>query len=115
MNGGWISGGEPVRASKSYQKQLIEDLKDPKDAIGVLNAALEGGDRRVFLVALRNVAEAQGGMTRLARKTNLDRASLYQMFSSKGNPEIESLERILVALGFRLSVVQVKPSRRNTA
>lgn len=104
-----------MRTSASYQKQLIEDLRDPAEAIGYLNACLEGGNRNVFLLALQNVAQAQGGMTRLARKANLDRASLYQMFSAKGNPEIQSLERILEALGFRLAVVQFKTPRRKAA
>lgn len=54
--------------SRKYQDFLIEQLKDHDEAVAYLNAALEEslkGDeesQQVFLIALRNVAEAQGGI-----------------------------------------------------
>ena len=88
----------------SYQKDLIESLKDPCEASAYLNAAIEEGDRPVFLLALRNVAEANGGMTALAAKTRLSRESLYRMLSMRGNPEIKSLNVVLQAMGLRLAI-----------
>jgi DNA-binding phage protein len=44
-----------------YQQDLIEGLKNPEEAAAYLNAALEEGDRETFLLALRNMAEANGG------------------------------------------------------
>ncbi len=58
----------------------------------------------LFLVALRNVAEAQGGVTQLAEKTKLNREHLYKMLAERGNPELKSLDALLHALGFRLAV-----------
>jgi len=58
----------------------------------------------VFLLALRNVAEAKGGMAVLAEKANLSRESLYRMLSKRGNPEIKSLFSLLHAMGLRLAV-----------
>jgi DNA-binding phage protein len=54
--------------SVSYHDYLIQSLKDPKEAEGYLNAALEDGDPRVFLQALRNVAEARGRWGKLRPK-----------------------------------------------
>ncbi len=88
----------------SYQQDLIESLKDPCEASAYLNAALEEGDREVFLLALRNVAEAKGGMAALAEKAHLSRESLYRMLSERGNPEIKSLISLLHAMGLRLAV-----------
>lgn len=88
----------------SYQRDLIDSLKDPCEAAAYLNAAIEEGDRSVFLLALRNVAEACGGMAALAEKTNLSRESLYRMLSKKGNPEIKSLYTLLHAMGLRLAI-----------
>jgi probable addiction module antidote protein len=88
----------------SYQKDLIESLKDPSEASAYLNAAIEEKDRSVFLLALRNVAEANGGMTALAAKTRLSRESLYRMLSKRGNPEIKSLNVVLQAMGLRLAI-----------
>ncbi len=88
----------------SYQKDLIETLKDPCEAAEYLSAAIEEGDRAVFLLALRNVAEAHGGMAAIAQKANLNRESLYRMLSGKGNPEIKSLYSLLHAIGLRLAI-----------
>ena len=43
-----------------YQEDLIEALKDPREAVAYLSAAMEEDDRALFLLALRNVAEAHG-------------------------------------------------------
>lgn len=92
----------------SYKKILIERLKKtPKEAIGYLNAALEEeDDPRVFLLALKDVAEAYGGMSLLSEKTSLHRVSLYRMLSKNGNPEISSVNRLLRVFGLRLAVTQ---------
>lgn len=90
--------------TSSYQKDLIESLKDPCEAAAYLNAAIEEGDRGVFLLALRNVAEAHGGMAAIADKANLSRESMYRMLSKRGNPEIKSLYSLLHVMGLRLAV-----------
>jgi probable addiction module antidote protein len=97
----------------SYQEDLIESLKDPEEAAAYLNAAIEEGDRAVFLLALRNVAKARGGMASLAEKTGLNRESLYRMLSKKGNPEIESVS--FVACGGLRLAVEPEAQRTQTA
>ena len=93
-----------MKKSKPYQPDLIESLRDAGEAEEYLNAALEEDDPELFLLALRNVAEAQGGVAKLAEKTKLNRESLYKMLSERGNPELRSLDALLHALGFRLAV-----------
>lgn len=90
--------------SRSYQDSLIKRLGDPKEAAAYLDAALEAGDRAAFLLAIRNVIEALGGMTKIARQTGLNRENLYRVLSEQGNPELNSLEKLLKALGLRLAV-----------
>ena len=90
--------------SKSYQDSLIESLKDPTEAAEYLTAALEDGEREVFLLALRDVVDSFGGMGKLAASTSLNRENLYRMLSTKGNPEFFSLFTVLGAVGFRLAV-----------
>lgn len=93
-----------MKKSKAYQPDLIESLRDSQESQEYLNAALEENDLELFLLALRNVAEAQGGVAQLAEKAKLNRESLYRMLSERGNPELRSLEALLHALGFRLAV-----------
>ena len=47
-------------ASVPYDNYLIESLKNQRRAEAYLTAALEDGDPRVVLMALRNVAQALG-------------------------------------------------------
>ncbi len=97
-------------ASKPYHPELIKELRDPREAAEYLNAALEDGDPEAFLLAVRNVAEAQGGVAQLAEAAKLNRESLYRMLSERGNPELRSLDALLHALGFRLAIA-VEDSR----
>ena len=96
----------------TYQEDLIESLKDPKEAAAYLNAAMEEGDQALFLLALRNVAEAHGGIGSVSQKSKLNRENLYRMLSKKGNPEIKSIFTILQSLGLKLSIEPQKASRR---
>jgi probable addiction module antidote protein len=94
-----------MKRSQPYQESLIAALADPLEAAEYLNAALEDGDKELFLLALRNVAEARlGGMSKLATASGLNRESLYRMLSGKGNPELKSLDKLLHALGLKIAV-----------
>ena len=85
----------------SYHDWLIKRLKaDPEEASEYLNAALEAGDKKAFLMALRNVIEARGGMTKFARASKINRVSLYKMLSGKGNPGFLNILTVLQHAGF---------------
>jgi len=92
-----------------YKRRLLKDLKDLKYAAGYLTAAFEEGED-VFLLALRDVVQAQYGMSNLARMTKLNRENLYEMLSKKGNPRLKNLASILEKLGLELSF---KPKPRS--
>ena len=90
-------------ASRPYRPELLKALRDPVEAAEYLNAALEEDSNEAFLLALRNVAEAQG-MKKLAEDAQLNRESMYRMLSEQGNPQLASLTAILRELGLKLSV-----------
>ena len=95
-------------ASVDYQEILIESLKDHEHAVAYLNAALEEslkGDaksQQLLLLALKNVAEAQGNITNLAKRSNIRRESIYRMLSAKGNPHLQSFTSLIHAMGFNI-------------
>ncbi|PCH57416.1 MAG: putative addiction module antidote protein [Legionellales bacterium] len=91
--------------SVSYQDYLIESLRDPEEAVGYLNASLEAGDINTFLLALKNVIKAQGGVTKIAKNAHKSRTSIYKAFSKTGNPHLKNMADILSALNMHLSVV----------
>ncbi len=103
-----------AKKTTTYQEDLIEALKDSREAAAYLNAAMEEGDKALFLLALRNVAEAHGGMAAVSEKAKLNRESLYRMLSKKGNPEIKSILSLLNSMGLRLTVEPKSRSRRSS-
>lgn len=97
------------RKLRNYQEKLLKDLRDPELAQLYLNEVLADEDPLMFLLALKNVHEAQGGqMTELAQKTNLSRENLYRILSKKGNPKLSSIISLLSAVGFSLAVQPTK-------
>lgn len=96
------------KRSVDYHDELIEDLKDHEEAVAYLNAALEESllddeeSQAVLLHALRNVAEAQGGLGKLAKKTHVRREVLYRVLSSEGNPELRTFTSLVHAMGLNL-------------
>jgi probable addiction module antidote protein len=93
--------------SKSYRDDLLEQLKNPVEAAAYLDAALEGGDRSAFLLAVKDVADANGGVAEIAKTSHLNRETLYRTLSVKGNPKLASLDSILHAVGLRLAIEPV--------
>ena len=97
-----------TRNYRNFKDYHIEQLTDLEEARAYLALALEDyeEDRDIedFLLAIRDVAEAQGGLGKLAKETNLNRQNLYKALSEEGNPRLETVGAILHALGFRLSV-----------
>ncbi len=90
--------------TRSYRNDLLKALTDPIEAREYLNAALEDENPEVFLLALRDVVEANSTMSLFARETNRNSESLYKSLSAQGNPQLNSVRTILSSLGFKLAV-----------
>ena len=94
--------------TESFHDHLIESLRDKEFAKEYLIVALEAfeedGNMEVFLTKIRDIAQAQGGFSRLSRKTKLNRSNLYTQLSKTGNPSFQTVSRVLNSLGFRLTV-----------
>ena len=94
---------------KKYKDVLIDQLRDsPKEADIYLETAWEeyseDGDMAALMLAIRNIAEAKGGIGVLEKETKLTRQALYKALSSKGNPRFETLDAILHSLGYRTTI-----------
>ena len=87
---------------RSYKDDLLKALTDPAEAKEYLNAALEDENPEVFLLALRDVVEANSTISRIATDTDRDR-DLYKM-SDKGDPQLNSVRSILNRIGFKLAI-----------
>jgi probable addiction module antidote protein len=89
---------------KSCRKDLLNQLKDPEFAALYLAQVLASKDNAAFLIALRDVVEAGGGVTVVSRQAHIQRQSLYKALSTRGNPTLTTLQAVLKPLGLRVSV-----------
>ncbi len=96
------------KKTTKFREYHLAKLKNSKAARVYLEVALEefekDQDKETFLKALRDVAEARGGLSFLATRTRLNRQNLYKALSAKGNPKLETIGMILHGLGFRFSI-----------
>lgn len=82
-----------------------ELLRDPENAAFYLEEILESGNIELFQEALRNVAKAQeGGVSAVAKKANVNRENLYDALSKSGKPQMETVTKMLSALGLRFAI-----------
>lgn len=90
---------------RSHASATIESFrKDPHFAAEYLNAVLADGNQEELMVALRYMAEAFGGLPKLAARAHLNATTLYRTLSPRGNPELKSMTTLLNAMGLRLAV-----------
>ena len=89
----------PIRDHKAS-----DYLKTPEDVVAYLNAAIDEmeDDPRLLMKAFRNVAEAQGGISALARHAQLDRVALSRALSGQRNPRLDTLAKVSAACGVKL-------------
>ena len=79
-------------------------LQTPEDIAAYLNAAIEefDGDPRLLMKAFRNVAAAQGGVSEIARRADVDRVGLSRSLSGNRDPRLGTVTKIASACGVRL-------------
>ena len=96
---------------QSFRHYHLEKLKDKEEARLFLEVALEeyeeDGDTQTFLRALKDVTDAQGGLSELSKKSNLNRQNLYKVMSGTSRPRLETVSQIVHSLGFRFALKQL--------
>ncbi|MBW1649469.1 MAG: transcriptional regulator [Deltaproteobacteria bacterium] len=97
---------------RNYRDFVAETVKNPDEAAEYIRASLEeysaDGNLEAFLTTVRTVTNTMGGITELAKRTELNRQTLYRTLSKKGNPKIKTMRSVLSSLGLRLSVEPVR-------
>lgn len=78
-------------------------LTQPEDQAQLLEAAVESGNPHIVARAIGIVARAHG-MTELARETGMKRQQLYRALGPEGNPTLETMLKVLPALGLRMRI-----------
>lgn len=91
---------------KSYQDDLLIRLSHSDYAARYLKVALdetlEDNNTEAFLLALKNVIEANGKVKDVATAADITRQHLHRLLSGNGNPTLETLVAVLNAVGLSI-------------
>jgi probable addiction module antidote protein len=82
-------------------------LDDAESLAAYMSEALATEDPAFIADALGVVARARG-MSEIARESGLSRESLYRALSPEGNPEFNTILRVIRSLGLRLSTTPIE-------
>lgn len=95
-----------TRPAISHDEALVRELREnPNFAAEYLRAVLEDEhEPRVLLVALRRMAEARGGIAKVAKAAGVERENLYRALSAHGNPRLSTLVAVTKAMVLKLTV-----------
>ncbi len=90
-------------ALKTRPFDPAEHLETEEDIRFFLQDAAEEGSPEEFIHALNTAARAIG-MTKIAQKAGVSRASLYKSLASGGKPQFSTIIKVTKALGCKLAV-----------
>jgi len=95
---------------RTFDDAQIEYYKEhPKELKNYLKAALDeyqkDGDEKAFLAALSVAARVNGGFSKLAKETGLNRENLYRALSKHSDPRFSTIMQVLGSLGFSLKIL----------
>jgi len=94
------------KTSISHDEVMVKKLRKSRAfAAEYLKAAMEDSEEpQVLLIALRHIAEARGGVAKIAKAAGIERESLYRALSPRGNPRLSTLFAVTKAMGLTLTV-----------
>ncbi len=90
---------------------VAEHLRSPEEMAAYLEASIEeaDGDAAFIAKALGDIARAKG-MSQVAHDAGLSRESLYKALSGERNPTLDTVLRVVGALGLKLRAEPVVSS-----
>jgi probable addiction module antidote protein len=102
-----------MRYAEFKDSPMAEDLREPSFAADYLQSALMG-EPIEFIIALRNIAEANGGIGNLSQKSELGRESLYKTLAKNGDskPYFTTVVQILEAFGLQFMVKPISKGKK---
>lgn len=95
-----------ARQTKPFD--IAEHLNTPEEIRNFLQEVAGTGDEADFIHAL-NIAARAMGMSEVAKKAGVTRASLYKSLAENGDPKFSTISKVTKALGCKLAVIQTQP------
>jgi probable addiction module antidote protein len=92
-----------MRKTRTTRYDVAEHLRTPEEMAAYLESALEesNGDAAMVAKAIGDIARARG-MSQVAKDSGLSRESLYKALSGERSPGIDTILKVIRALGIKL-------------
>jgi probable addiction module antidote protein len=100
---------EKNRISGSHAADMVEFLDSEQAIAECLNVMLEENNSSALADKLGTIARARG-MTSVAASSGLTREALYKALRPGSQPRFETIQRVCMALGLRLSITARRTS-----
>jgi probable addiction module antidote protein len=90
---------------EGFAKKLQNNPKELKAFEKATNEVYNStGDIEIILTALKVLAEAKGNIAKLARDSNIERVSVYNLFKKGSNPTFKNVAAVSRNLGVNLNL-----------
>lgn len=99
-----------MRKIKTTKWDAVDYLKTEEDIRYYLAAAFDDGDPELIAATLGDVAKARKLMGQIARKSKVNRSSLYRSLSKEGAPYFRTINTAVNSLGYKLTIAPLKHS-----
>lgn len=98
-----------MKKTKTSRYDVAEHLRTPEEMAAYLEACIEesNGDASFIAKALGDIAKAKG-MSVVARDAGLSRESLYKALSGDRTPGLDTILKVVHALGLKLHAAPLK-------
>jgi probable addiction module antidote protein len=92
-----------MRKTKTTRYDVAEHLRTTAEMAAYLESVLEesNGDASMVAKAIGDIARAKG-MSQVAKDSGLSRESLYKALSGERSPGIDTILKVINALGIKL-------------
>src|SRR3972149_1762383 len=99
--------------TKTTRYDVAEHLRTPEEMAAYLEACFEeaNGNAAFIAKALGDIARAKG-MSQVARDAGVSRESLYKALSGERSPGLDTILKVVAALGLELHAKAVQVPRR---
>lgn len=93
-----------MERTRTTRYDVAEHLRTQEEMAAYLEACMEeaNGDAAFIAKALGDIARAKG-MTQVARDAGLSRESLYKALSGERSPSLDTVLKVMGALGLKLN------------
>lgn len=92
-----------IRINELPKFDMSKYLNTPEEIEEYLQDVINDGDASELAYALGVVAKAKG-MSEIAEKTGIARESLYKALRKNSSPRLDTINKVINSLGFKLSI-----------